>query len=69
MTEFMDVSKSIDNSMQLYKFYIIQYFHDKAVAKEIDHLSISCPHEKCNWTGEYLNFQVGKVHAYVCTCM
>ena len=38
-----------------------QYFHDKAVAKEIDNLHVSCPHDKCNWTGVYCHFQVGIV--------
>ena len=37
---------------------ILQYFHDKAVAKEIDYLIVSCPYDKCNWTGEYRHFQV-----------
>ena len=37
-------------------FFRIQYFHDKAIAKEIDFCVVSCPH--CSWTGEYRYYQV-----------
>ena len=40
---------------------MLQYFHDKAAAKEIDYLSVSCPNEKCKWSGEYRHFQVSKL--------
>ena len=50
--------------------FILQYFHDKAVAREIDNLSVSCPHDKCNWTGEYRQFQVSYyMHMYICTAL
>ncbi|XP_065897091.1 TNF receptor-associated factor 3-like isoform X2 [Dysidea avara] len=34
----------------------IDYFYDKAISKEIDHLMVSCPHCS-NWTGEYHHYQ------------
>ena len=40
---------------------ILQYFHDKAAAKEIDYLSVSCPYERCKWSGDYCHFQVSEL--------
>ncbi|XP_065900199.1 TNF receptor-associated factor 3-like [Dysidea avara] len=31
------------------------YFHDKAIAREIDSNIVTCPH--CSWTGEYRHYQ------------
>ena len=43
----------------------MQYFYDKAISKDIDYVTISCPH--CNsWTGEYHQYQVGDIS---CTCI
>ena len=43
---------------QLFSF-ILQSFHDKAIAKEIDNTVVACPH--CDWNGEYHRLQVKKV--------
>lgn len=62
--DFKNVSecKADNHALQFYKnTVILQYFHDKAVAKEIDHLSVSCPYDKCDWTGEYRHFQVSEL--------
>ena len=40
--------------------FLVQYFHDKAISKEINHLPITCPHCS-NWTGEYNCYQVSSV--------
>ena len=37
-------------------FLLLQYFHDKAVAREIENTIINCP--QCSWTGKYCLFQV-----------
>ena len=64
ITEFMNVSEytaCIASYMINNTVLILQYFHDKAAAKEIDYLSVSCPYGKCKWSGEYRLFQVSKI--------
>ena len=38
----------------------MQYFHDKAISKEINYATITCPY--CNnWSGEYRHYQVSDI--------